>query len=201
MDGAKLEKLFWQWLALIGLAALSPVFIFIGVVIWLDDGWPIIFGQQRVGKDGKFFRIWKFRTMIKDAEREKERYCYLNEAGGPVFKIKNDPRFTKLGKFLSERGIDELPQLWNILRGEMAFVGPRPLPSKEESKIAVEYQKYRRQVLPGIISPWIFVGYHQVSFEKWMESDLEYVKNRNFWKDLLCLARGGLVFLRLIVFS
>ncbi len=134
--------------------------------------------------------------MYQGAERDRKKYLELNEADGPVFKIKNDPRFTKLGKALSKSGIDELPQIVNILKGEMAFVGPRPLPLEEEGKIPEEYRLVRRQVLPGIVSPWVFIGYHSVPFKKWMESDLEYVKNKSLFLDLFYLLKGFLFFLK-----
>lgn len=180
-----MSKGFQFLLVLIILFFAWPVFILIGlVVLFFDGGWPVIFKQKRVGRGGKSFVIYKFRTMYQGAEKDRKKLLSLNEADGPVFKIKNDPRFTKIGKTLSRTGLDELPQLFNILKGEMAFIGPRPLPSEEEGKITKQYRLTRRQVLPGIISPWIFIGYHDVSFDKWMKSDMEYVKNKSIVGDI-----------------
>lgn len=146
-------------------------------------GWPILYSQNRIGYKGKVFKIYKFRTMYVGAEEDKEKYSELNEANGPVFKIKNDPRFHRLGSFLSHTGLDELPQFINIIKGEMAVVGPRPLPVSEAVKISEKY-KPRQNVLPGIISPWIFRGYHKMTFSDWMRSDVDYVKKKSFVYDL-----------------
>lgn len=121
--------------------------------------------------------------MREDAEQLKDRYKNLNETTGPVFKIRNDPRYTPIGKFLSHTGIDELPQLLNIIKGEMAFVGPRPLPVKEANAIPKKYHK-RFNVLPGITSLWVIRGTHQLPFEKWMELDLWYVEHKSWMMDI-----------------
>lgn len=142
-----------------------------------------IFKQKRMGKDKKIFTLYKIRTMIDNAEVLKEKYLYLNEADGPVFKIRNDPRYTKIGKFLAHTGLDELPQLINIMKGDMAFVGPRPLPIDEAVRIPKKYQE-RFSVLPGITSLWVIKGAHKLSFKQWMESDLEYVRNKSILLDL-----------------
>lgn len=166
--------------SLLGLLFLWPFFLLVALLIKLDSPGPVIFKQKRVGKNGKIFTFYKFRTMIKDAERLKEKYHHLNEADGPVFKIKNDPRYTKIGKILSHTGLDELPQLVNILKGEMSFIGPRPLPIKEEEKIEPKYRFKRQSVLPGLISSWIIMGGHRLSFSRWMEFDLKDINNQNF---------------------
>ena len=140
--------------------------------------------------------MWKFRTMKVGAEEEKEKLLALNEADGPVFKIRNDPRFTRVGRWLSRVGLDELPQLWNVVRGEMALVGPRPLPVEEARKVPKKYWR-RYEVLPGMTSWWIVRGSHyKLSFVEWMESDLEYVEKGNWREDvkvilgtLRCLVR------------
>lgn len=121
--------------------------------------------------------------MIKNAEDLKSKISKLNEADGPVFKIHNDPRYTKFGRFLAHSGLDELPQLWNIIKGEMAFIGPRPLPIYESNKIPKKYEK-RFSVLPGISSPWVTLGTDHSDFNKWMNLDLEYVKNKSVWYDI-----------------
>lgn len=143
--------------------------------------------------------MYKFRTMRKGSEKERKRYLNLNEADEPVFKIRNDPRFTKAGKFLSHTGLDELPQLLNVLKGEMAIVGPRPLPVDEEKKIDFKYKKARRSVLPGIISSWVLSGYHLMSFDNWMRLDLEYIRKKSFWNDVLLLFRVLPLIVRLIL--
>lgn len=162
---------------------LLPVYTILSLLILVVDGWPFIFVQKRVGLNGKNFKLYKFRTMYKGADKDKERYRKLNEASGPVFKINKDPRFHRLGAFLSHSGMDELPQFWNIVRGEMSIIGPRPLPIDESKRISKKY-KIRESILPGIVSPWIFNGYHKMSFEDWMRSDMEYVKNKSFIGDL-----------------
>jgi len=154
--------------------------------------------QKRIGKDGEVFEMYKFRTMRVGAEKEKKKYLELNEVDGPVFKIINDPRFTKIGKFLAHTGLDELPQLYNVLGGEMAIVGPRPLPVKEESQIAEKYRYIRRTVLPGIISNWVLDGYHGMNFENWMRQDMRYIENRSFAGDLVLLIRSVGLFIRLL---
>lgn len=167
---------------------LLPIYIVLSFLILIIDGGPIFFIQDRVGYGGKIFKMYKFRTMYVGADKDQKKYQKLNEASGPVFKIKDDPRFHKLGLFISHTGLDELPQLLNIIKGEMSIIGPRPLPVNESKKIPKEF-KIRETVLPGIVSPWIFRGYHKMSFNDWMESDVEYVKEKSFIGDL------GLVFM------
>ncbi|MFA5770294.1 MAG: sugar transferase [Patescibacteria group bacterium] len=145
--------------------------------------YTIFFKQKRLGKDKKPFFIYKFRTMVKDAENLKYKIQNLNEADGPVFKINDDPRYTKIGRFLAHSGLDEIPQLINVIKGEMAFVGPRPLPVEEANKVPKKYNK-RFSVLPGITSLWVVRGAGHSSFKKWMEDDLEYIKNKSFLYDV-----------------
>jgi lipopolysaccharide/colanic/teichoic acid biosynthesis glycosyltransferase len=152
-------------------------------LIKLEDGGPLFFKQERIGKGKKTFIMYKIRTMMVGAEELKKKYLHLNETDGPVFKIKNDPRYTKIGKILTRTGLDELPQFVNVVRGEMALVGPRPLPGDEAVKVPKKYQK-RFSVLPGITSLWVIRGSHELSFDEWMRLDLKYVKNRSFWQDV-----------------
>jgi len=168
----------------IAILLLWPFFLLVSLLIKINSPGPVIFKQKRMGKNGKIFILYKFRTMVKDAENLKEKYCHLNEADGPVFKIDNDPRFTKIGKVLSHTGFDEFPQFFNILRGEMSLVGPRPLPVEEEAKIPSKYQLKRRQVKPGIISSWLVKGAHNLSFRQWMLLDLKDVQKMGFLYDL-----------------
>lgn len=180
-------------LALVLIVVLLPVFLVLSLAILIMDGWPIGFCQPRWGKNKKEFGMWKFRSMVVGAEIQKSKVIGKNEVDGPVFKIYDDPRFTKIGKFLSHTGLDELPQLLNILVGDMALVGPRPLPVDESKKIPRIYES-RYRVLPGVISPWVVGGYHKVSFNKWMESDVQYVKNKNLFLDIqLCWMTVGVV--------
>ena len=160
-----------------------PLMAVIALLVKLSSKGPVIFGQKRVGKNGEVFIMYKLRTMYVGAEKDRKKYKKLNESDGPVFKIKDDPRFVGIGKFLARTGLDELPQIINILKGEMSFVGPRPLPVYEYEKLK-PWQKKRQQVLPGVTSSWVINGKHKISFDKWMKSDLEYVKNKSFIGDL-----------------
>ena len=170
-------------IALILLIILSPFLLILYIFVKLTSKGPFIFKQKRWGKDKRPFYIYKIRTMVENAEDLKYKIYNLNEADGPVFKIAQDPRHTKFGHFLAHSGLDELPQLWNIVRGEMAFVGPRPLPVAEAKQVPKKYER-RFSVLPGISSPWVVKGTNHRNFDEWMRLDLEYVKNKDFWYDL-----------------
>lgn len=160
---------------------------------------PLLYRQRRIGKDGKPFLMYKFRTMVPGAEAMQQKLRNRNEADGPVFKIHDDPRFTPIGRFLSHTGLDELPQLINVLKGDMALIGPRPLPVREAKRLKA-WQWQRHMVKPGIISPWILEGYHRQSFEAWMRSDIEYAKKKNIWLDITIIFRTvallGTLFMR-----
>lgn len=168
----------------LGLLILWPFLLIISLLIKIDSSGPVIFKQKRIGKNGQLFILYKFRTMINNAEKFKEKYYRLNEADGPVFKIENDPRFTKIGKFLSHTGLDEITQLFNIFKGEMSFIGPRPLPVKEEAHINPKYRFKRQKALPGLVSSWLIKGAHKLSFKQWMEFDLEDIKKMGFVYDM-----------------
>jgi lipopolysaccharide/colanic/teichoic acid biosynthesis glycosyltransferase len=170
-------------IALILLFLFSPIFLVIFIVVKLTSSGSFIYKQKRAGKDKKPFNIYKIRTMVKDAEDLKSKIHHLNEADGPVFKINNDPRYTKIGRFLAHKGFDELPQLINIIKGEMAFIGPRPLPIEEAKKISKKYER-RFSVLPGMSSLWVIEGADHSDFDRWMKLDLEYVKNKSIWYNL-----------------
>ena len=172
-----------------------PLMAVIALLGKLTSKGPVIFEQKRVGKNGEVFIMYKLRTMYVGAEKDRKKYKKLNESDGPVFKIKDDPRFVGIGRFLARTGLDELPQIINILKGEMSFVGPRPLPVYEYEKLK-PWQKKRQQVLPGVTSSWVINGKHKISFDKWMKSDLEYVKNKSFigdlrivWKTIVLIVR------------
>ncbi|MCL4384670.1 sugar transferase [Patescibacteria group bacterium] len=160
-----------------------PLFLVLSLLIWLTSGWPVFFVQKRVGRDGQVFKMYKFRTMIPGAEELRGKYETLNEADGPVFKIKYDPRFTKIGRYLCHSGLDELPQLINVVLGQMNLIGPRPLPVREAKEIPEKYQKVRITVKPGIISTWVLNGQHKMSFKAWMEEDIKYIQNRSLRND------------------
>lgn len=180
-----IEKIF----ALILLIFLFPFFLIFYILIKLTSKGPFLFKQKRLGKNKKPFCIYKIRTMLENAEELKKDLLKKNEADGPVFKIKDDPRYTKIGKWLAKKGLDELPQLINILKGEMSFVGPRPLPINEALKVPKKYQK-RFSVKPGIISTWAINGAFHNNFDKWMKMDLKDIKNKSFFWDLLIIIKG-----------
>lgn len=163
-----------------------PLQVVIAICIYLSVGAPIIFSQKRVGKNGKPFVMYKFRTMIGSAEKVKLRYRRLNESHGPTFKIYDDPRFTRIGRILSHIGLDELPQLINVLRGEMALVGPRPLPLSEAKKLK-SWMRERESVLPGLISPAILTGKYHLDFDAWMRNDVAYTRDKSVWRDTILL--------------
>ena len=168
--------------ALLLLIVISPALVLLFIVVKLESKGPFIFQQKRAGKGKKPFVMYKIRSMVLGAEALKKKYAHLNEANGPVFKISNDPRFTRIGKTLAYFAIDEAPQLINVIKGEMALVGPRPLPMSEAKRIPKKYQD-RFKVLPGITSLWIVRGAHELAFEQWMGLDLDYVNQRNFFLD------------------
>ena len=141
--------------------------------------------------------IYKIRTMVRNAEKLKEKYKNQNEADLPAFKIYDDPRYTTVGKIISHSALDELPQLFNIVKGEMSFVGPRPLPVDEAQKIPREYA-IRFSVLPGMTSPWIVNGADHKSFKKWMEWDIGYIKNKSFSYDIKVFSLTVLKALKLL---
>lgn len=166
------------------LIVLSPVFLIIIILILLDDkkGQPI-FSQIRCGKDGKEFRIYKFRTMCVDAEEKLKNLQQENEMDGPVFKIKDDPRITRVGKFLRATSIDEFPQLVNILIGDMSFVGPRPALPSEVAEYS-ERDKFRLKVTPGLTCYWqIMPNRNSTTFSEWMELDRKYILERSLLLD------------------
>ncbi len=174
-----------------------PFFAVLYICFYIK-GNTFIFRQKRMGKGKKVFLIYKIRTMNKNAEEMKKYFAYLNEADGPIFKIKNDPRYIKVGKILAHLGLDESLQLINIIKGDMSFVGPRPLPIDEAKQIPKKYQD-RFSVLPGITSLWVVSGGHSLSFKKWMELDLYYVTNRSFWLDIRIVLRTIGLFLKVSV--
>jgi len=174
--------------AAVGLVILSPVLLVTAILIRVRDGSPVIFRQTRVGLHGRSFTILKFRTMAPDAEDRLHEVAHLNELQGAAFKASNDPRMSPLGRRLRQLSIDELPQLWNVLKGEMSLVGPRPpLPSE-----VVEYDIWHRRRLsmkPGITGLWQVESRHEVNFDRWVELDLSYIDRWTLWLDLSILLR------------
>ena len=174
--------------AVVGLVILSPILLVTSILIRLRDGSPVIFRQTRVGLHGRPFTILKFRTMATDAEERLHEVAHLNELRGAAFKASNDPRMSPLGRRLRQLSIDELPQLWNVLKGEMSLVGPRPpLPSE-----VIEYDIWHRRRLsmkPGITGLWQVESRHEANFDRWVELDLSYIDRWTLWLDLSILLR------------
>ena len=166
------------------LAVLWPAMAAVALAVWLDSpGGSPFFVQQRVGQNGRLFRLYKFRTMVPDAEARLEQVLPCNEMDGPVFKMQRDPRVTRLGRWLRRAGIDELPQLLNVLKGEMSLVGPRPALPREADR----YTPYQRQLLyvkPGLTCLWqVQPDRNQIPFDRWVELDLEYIRRRSLRLD------------------
>ena len=170
--------------SLLALILLAPLALVISLAIVLDSpGDGAIFQQRRVGRDGKLFWLYKFRTMCPDAEERLNELLKLNQMDGPVFKIKGDPRITRVGHFLRKTSLDELPQLLNVLRGDMSIVGPRPaLP--REVELYNDYQRQRLYVTPGLSCYWQIAPHrNEMSFDEWVALDLKYIQERSFWVD------------------
>jgi len=165
---------------------LTPVFLAIGLAIKIEDGGPIFYISKRVGRKGKIFNFYKFRSMIFNADQLKESLREKNEVTGPIFKIKKDPRITKTGVFLRRYSLDELPQFWNVLKGDMSLVGPRP-PTPDEVEKYDAWQMRRLEVKPGITCLWQVRGRSNLSFYKWVKWDLWYIDNWSFGLDLRIL--------------
>ncbi|TGE31909.1 sugar transferase [Desulfosporosinus sp. Sb-LF] len=172
----------------IGLIVLSPLFIFVALAIRMTSKGPAVFAQDRVGLNGRAFKIYKFRSMVINAEDLKAKLAHLNEMSGPVFKIANDPRVTAVGKFIRKTSIDELPQLFNVFKGDMSLVGPRP-PLTSEVNLYDSKHRKRLAVRPGITCIWQISGRNTVDFDEWMEMDAEYVDRWSLWLDMEILAR------------
>jgi len=169
------------------LLLLSPFLVVVALFIRLYSKGSVLFSQARVGKQGKEFLFWKFRSMYIDAEERKAALMKKNEMqGGVLFKMKNDPRITRVGKFIRKYSIDELPQLWNVLIGDMSLVGPRPPLPKEVAQYT-PYQRRRLEVTPGITGVWQVSGRSDIPFAQQVKMDLEYIDNQSFWYDMVLL--------------
>ena len=185
------KRLYWMgrraqdvFFSLLALSVLAVPMAIVALVIWADSpGASPIFSQDRVGRDGKIFKFYKFRSMIPNAEARLKDVLAQNEMDGPVFKMKNDPRITRVGRFIRRTSIDELPQLINILKGDMSIVGPRPALPREVAQYT-DYERQRLYVTPGLTCYWqIQPNRNELTFDEWMELDLKYIQDRNFWLD------------------
>ena len=171
-----------------GLVLLSPLFLAVAVAIKLGSPGPVLFRQKRAGADGRVFVCYMFRSMYEGAERHQAQLESLNEAAGPVFKIKDDPRVTQVGRFLRRWSIDELPQLVNVLKGEMSLVGPRPLPVRDFHRME-EAHKRRLEAVPGMTGYWQISGRSNLSFEDMVRLDLHYIENWSLSFDVEIILR------------
>lgn len=179
--GRRIQDIVFSSMALV---VLSPLMLLVAGAIVLDDpsAGPI-FSQERVGRNGKIFKFYKFRSMCPHAEEKLGALLEKNEMDGPVFKMKDDPRITRVGKFIRKTSLDELPQLWNVLKGDMSIVGPRPALPREVEKYG-EYEQQRLYVTPGLSCYWQIAPHrNEISFEEWMDLDIRYVQERSFWVD------------------
>ncbi|MBI3973848.1 MAG: sugar transferase [Chloroflexi bacterium] len=169
------------------LVILSPLLAAIAIAVKLGDGGPVLYRWPVVGQHGRYFIGYKFRTMVVEADQIKERLLEQNEATGPAFKMKHDPRVTPVGRVLRRFSLDELPQLWSVLRGDMSLVGPRP-PLQSEYACFTERQKQKLAAKPGITCLWQISGRSEIrDFDRWLSLDLEYIRRQSIWLDLLIL--------------
>lgn len=182
--------------AAFGLVLFLPVFLIVAILNKMEDPkGPIFYKQKRIGRNGKEFKMYKLRSMIRDADEKLEGLLHLNEVDGAMFKMKNDPRVTKVGKFIRKTSIDELPQFWNVLRGEMSLVGPRPPLPRE----VAEYSKYDMQrllVTPGCTGLWQVSARNSVGFKEMVELDLTYIRKQDIWFDLTIIVKTLLVMVK-----
>ncbi len=176
-------------LTILAIPILIPLFMLVALAIKLDSPGPVFFIQQRVGLRKHIFPMFKFRSMYQDAEEKLKEIEHLNEAEGPIFKMANDPRATKVGNFIRKTSIDELPQLINVLRGEMSLVGPRPMSLRDVELFDRGIQRKRFSVQPGLTCLWQISGRSNLPFEKWLEFDLKYIENWTFWFDIKILLK------------
>jgi len=172
----------------VGLILLSPVFAITALLIRLEDGGPVFFASDRAGKWGRKFRMFKFRSMILNAEKMKQDLLQQNETGGVIFKMKSDPRITRVGRVIRKLSIDELPQLYNVFKGDMSLVGPRPHPPKEVELYTLTDRR-RLEVIPGLTCFWQVSGRSDVSFENQVGLDVQYIESQSLWGDIKLLLK------------
>lgn len=175
------------FVCLMALSFLLPIFLICALLIWLDDPGPVFFKQLRTGKGGARFRMYKFRTMVTNAEELKLKYAHLNELTWPDFKMTNDPRVTRVGRILRKTSLDEMPQIINVLKGDMSLVGPRPT-SFDVSTYSLRHTE-RLEVVPGITGLWQISGRSDVDFDQRLLLDIEYIERRSLWFDIQILFR------------
>ena len=183
-----LKRLFDIIASASGLILLSPLFLFLIIKIRHEDGGPAFYSQERIGKNEKPFKMWKFRSMIVNADKMVEQLEEQNEIDGAMFKIKDDPRVTKIGHVIRKYSLDELPQLWNVLKGDMSLVGPRP-PLPMEVEDYTPYDKLRLTVTPGCTGLWQVTKRNDANFDEMVELDLEYINKSSLWFDLKILLK------------
>lgn len=185
MDGLSplLKRVIDLLISCVLLTLSSPFFVIVALLIKITSPGPVFFIQERIGLNKRRFKLIKFRTMEVDAEQRLHQFEHLNEVKGPAFKIKNDPRITRIGKFLRKASIDELPQLINVMKGDMSLVGPRPLPVRDYNGFNEDWHRRRFSVRPGITCLWQCNGRSNVSFDHWMKLDMEYIDNWSLWLD------------------
>ena len=176
------KRMFDVALSFVSLVVLSPLLLCIAAMIRITSPGPVLFRQTRCGLGGRRFTLFKFRSMINNAEQMRAELHQLNELDGPVFKISDDPRITTVGRWLRRFSLDELPQLWNVFRGEMSFVGPRPAVPEEVEQYE-DWQRRRLRMRPGLTCTWVLEGRNHVDFNRWMQLDLKYIDNWSLWLD------------------
>jgi exopolysaccharide biosynthesis polyprenyl glycosylphosphotransferase len=174
--------------ATLALIVLAPVLLVLAIVIRITTHGPVFYRSKRIGRGGREFTFYKLRSMVKDAHARRDHLTHLNEADGPVFKIARDPRITPIGRFMRSTSLDEVPQFWNVLRGDMSLVGPRP-PIPEEVAQYEPWQLRRLDVRPGLTCLWQISGRSRIGFQEWMRLDLEYIRHRSLKLDLKILLR------------
>jgi exopolysaccharide biosynthesis polyprenyl glycosylphosphotransferase len=174
--------------ASLGLLFTAPVLAVAAIAIRLNDGGPVIFRQQRCGLHGRRFTMLKLRTMVPDAEDRKVELAALNECKGPIFKLRTDPRITRVGRVLRKLSIDELPQLWNVLRGDMSLVGPRPPVPQEVAQYEM-FERRRLSMRPGITCTWQVSGRSNIGFDRWVQLDVKYIDSWSLGLDLMILLK------------
>ena len=184
-----IKRLFDMIASFVGLIVLLPLFLIISIAIFIDDPGPVLFFQERNGLHGRVYRMWKFRSMYRDAPEKRFDLEAQNELDGPAFKMTNDPRVTRVGRWIRKTSVDELPQLVNILLGQMSLVGPRPLPTYETAQLT-QQQRQRLLVKPGLVCYWQVCGRSDIPFDEWMRMDYRYINEASVWTDLkiLCMA-------------
>ncbi len=178
--------------AIFGIIILSPIMIVVSILIKLESNGPIVFSQDRVGKNGRLFKMYKFRSMVQNAEELLEKLKDKNEMSGPMFKMKEDPRITRVGRFIRKTSIDELPQLFNVLKGEMSLVGPRPNLPREVERFT-DFQRQKLLAKPGLTCYWQIMGRNNIDFEDWMKLDIKYIEERNIWIDIKLILKTFLL--------